>query len=276
MFASVELARRIDAAEAHMLAAMVELARGRGTPDVEATALGGGIASYVRPGAPMNKVIGLGFDGPIDAAALAGVERRWRTRKEPLQVELSTLARCETAEQFTARGYQLRAFENVLGADPAAAASGPPPPHPVERADDRDIEAWIACIADGFLQPDGSGAGTTDSFARADMIAAMQETMAVPGMRRYAVRIGGVLAGGASMRIDPQGVAQLCGAATLPAFRRRGVQTALLQARLREASAAGCDIAVITTQPGSKSQQNAQGRGFVLLYARAILVKPTS
>jgi hypothetical protein len=57
------------------------------------------------------------------------------------------------------------------------------------------------------------------------------------------------------------------------AHRRRGVQTALLSARLAGAAAAGCDIAVVTTQPGSKSQQNVQRRGFDLLYTRAVLVK---
>ena len=70
------------------------------------------------------------------------------------------------------------------------------------------------------------------------------------------------------------GIAQLTGAATAPAHRRRGVQTALLSARLAVAAAAGCDLAVVTTQPASKSQQNAQRRGFALLYTRAILVKP--
>ncbi len=35
----------------------------------------------------------------------------------------------------------------------------------------------------------------------------------------------------------------------------------------------GCDVAVVTTQPGSKSQQNTQRAGFDLLYTRAILVK---
>ena len=69
------------------------------------------------------------------------------------------------------------------------------------------------------------------------------------------------------------GLAQLTGAATLPAHRRRGVQTALLAAPLAEATAAGCDVAVIVTQPGSKSQQNAQRQGFDLLYTRAVLVK---
>jgi hypothetical protein len=51
------------------------------------------------------------------------------------------------------------------------------------------------------------------------------------------------------------------------------VQTALLQARLQDAARRGCDLAVITTAPGSKSQQNAQRRGFALLYARALHVK---
>jgi GNAT superfamily N-acetyltransferase len=67
------------------------------------------------------------------------------------------------------------------------------------------------------------------------------------------------------------GIAQLCGATTLPAHRRRGVQTALLEHRLALAQRAGCTIAVITTQPGSKSQQNAQKQGFALLYSRNVL-----
>ena len=70
-----------------------------------------------------------------------------------------------------------------------------------------------------------------------------------------------------------EGLAQFAGAATEPAHRRRGVQTALLSARLADAAAVGGDIAVITTVPGSKSQQNAQRQGFDLLYTRAVLLK---
>lgn len=44
--------------------------------------------------------------------------------------------------------------------------------------------------------------------------------------------------------------------------RHRGIEARL-----------GCDVAVVTTVPGSKSQQNAQRQGFDLLYTRAILVK---
>lgn len=49
----------------------------------------------------------------------------------------------------------------------------------------------------------------------------------------------------------------------------------LLAIRLAEAVAAGCDIAVVTTAPGSKSQQNVQRQGFHFLYTRAVLVKVT-
>ena len=67
---------------------------------------------------------------------------------------------------------------------------------------------------------------------------------------------------------------QLSGASTLPAHRRRGVQSALLRARLLDAADSGCTLAVVTTEPASKSQQNVQRAGFTLLYSRAILVRP--
>ena len=83
---------------------------------------------------------------------------------------------------------------------------------------------------------------------------------------------GGAGAGGGGLRIG-DGIAQFCGAATLPAFRRRGIQTALLRRRLRDARGAGCDLGIMAAQPGSRSHFNAQRQGFSLLYSRAVLVK---
>ncbi len=44
-------------------------------------------------------------------------------------------------------------------------------------------------------------------------------------------------------------------------------------ARLAEARKAGCDLAVICTQPGSGSQRNAERQGFQVVYARTMMVK---
>jgi GNAT superfamily N-acetyltransferase len=110
-----------------------------------------------------------------------------------------------------------------------------------------------------------------EEFPR-EVVARAERDFAAAGVARYAALADGVIVGGASFHLA-EGVAQLTGAATAPAHRRRGVQTALLSARLADAAAADCDIAVVTTQPGSKSQQNVQRRGFDLLYTRAVLVK---
>ena len=51
------------------------------------------------------------------------------------------------------------------------------------------------------------------------------------------------------------------------------MQKALLQCRLLDARAAGCDLAVVTTAPGSRSQENMMRNGFALLYSRAVLIR---
>jgi GNAT superfamily N-acetyltransferase len=74
------------------------------------------------------------------------------------------------------------------------------------------------------------------------------------------------------MRIDGS-LAQLAGAGTIPKARGRGVQKALLYRRLADARRAGCTLAVVTTAPGTRSQENVMRRGFELLYTRAILIR---
>ena len=63
-------------------------------------------------------------------------------------------------------------------------------------------------------------------------------------------------------------VVGLFGASTRPQFRRRGIQAAFLQRRLADAAREGCDIAMITTLPGSDSHRNVARRGFELLYTK--------
>lgn len=134
-----------------------------------------------------------------------------------------------------------------------------------------EFGAWLDVVAEGSVHPDTQGVPWHEEFPREVIIAAERDAAAA-GTVRYAALRDGVISGGATMRLA-EGVAQLTGAATAPAHRRRGVQSVLLSSRLADAAAAGCDVAVIITQPGSKSHQNAHRQGFDLLYARAVLVK---
>jgi GNAT superfamily N-acetyltransferase len=266
VFASIDLARRIEQAEARLIAAFASA-----VPGPVLRAIGGGVAALARPGSPINKVIGIGFE-PLDDGALAEIESLWLERGEPVRVELSSLADPEIAARLAARGYQLQGFENTLALDLTChhhARSQAVHVTPVEG--DHDDVVWRTIAVDGFASPDGSGAGG-DDLVRPALEQVMADVARAPGVTRYVARIESMPVGAASCRVD-LGLVQLCGATTLPAWRRRGVQRALLEQRLDDARAAGCSLAVITTAPGSQSQANAQRGGFALLYARAIMVR---
>lgn len=278
MFASIELGGRIERAECRLVADCTRAVAARtGDPAVFTTPIGGGLAAYAGPGMPMNKVAGLGFPGPVDTASLVAVEAAYAERGAPVQVELATLADRSIASMLTARGYTLEGFEDVLGlALPVATAPDVPGPGPgleIEVVQPPDDEAWTDVVVSGFCVPDTQGIESHESFPREMIEPMIRDMAAAEGMVRYLVRRDGVPAGGGTMRIC-DGVLQLCGASTLVDHRRRGVQTALLARRLADAGAQGADIAVVTTLPGSKSQENVQRQGFRKLYTRAVLVKP--
>jgi GNAT superfamily N-acetyltransferase len=65
-----------------------------------------------------------------------------------------------------------------------------------------------------------------------------------------------------------QGVALFGSSATVPELRGRGLQTALLDERMRYAFDHGCDLAMMAALPGSDSQRNAERQGFRIAYTR--------
>jgi GNAT superfamily N-acetyltransferase len=273
LFCSTTLAERIERAEVDLLTQGAEAARRRvvGGPSF-ARPVAGGLASFAEEGSPLNKIAGLGFGGVPSKAELDEIEQAFAARRTPVQVELAHIGDPTIGTLLTGRGYRLVSFENVLGLSLERTPERVTPAGvDVRPSGDDDLDAWVDVVTDGFAHPDLQGVASHEEFPR-DIVARAMRDLVAAGVLRYAARCEGALAGGASFRIFG-GVAQLAGAATTPAFRRRGVQTALLSARLADAAAAGCDVAVITTQPGSKSQQNAQRRGFDLLYTRAVLVK---
>jgi GNAT superfamily N-acetyltransferase len=260
LFATARLAARLDLAEARLCGAYAGI-QGRRGQDAFVTPIGGTIAVYGSPGAPFNKLAGLGLAGDLDEAALEELEEEFRRRDAPLQVELSTLANPAVGALLTRRGYVLVNFENVLAIpltppflddarrrqaeDQARGLS-------VERLQPDAVPLWIDAMIAGFMHPDTfDGPPSHETFSRETLERAYRDYGEVEGSVRYAVYRDG----------------------TLPEHRRKGVQSALLRARLIDAAQHGCDLATVTVQPGSKSMENALRAGFSLLYSRAILVK---
>jgi GNAT superfamily N-acetyltransferase len=271
ILATATLARRIEHAESTLITDFARPVQARlGEDRVFIQDIGGGTAVAAGPSAPFSKIAGLGFE-PLDEVALETVERQFARRATPVRVELSALGDPDIANRLTARGYRLVGFENVLGRAVAGLSAEATDvtvhPIPLDRAPE-----WIDILTTAFANPDVFDAPPSQEVVdRASIESALAEIAAIDSVHLYLATRDGRAAGGASMRLT-DGLVQLCGAGTLPAERRRGVQTALLQYRLADAAFHGCDLAIVTVQPGSVSQYNVQRQGFELLYTRAILV----
>ena len=305
LFATASLVRRIEQAEASLIAGFGRAAaRKQPGDEIYIGTIGGGTAVAAGPLAPMSKIAGLGFE-PIDEDALEQVEQEFARRRTPIRAEVASLADPEVGALLSRRGYVLSGFENVLGLDlgPSGAIARAPrlaaqsqarsgqAPRLAAQSQARSGQAgqtagvtaariapdesalWADTVVTGFLSPDTFDAPpsgeTVDRQALDDLFTNID---AVEGLVLYLARRDSEVAGGGSMRIC-NGVAQLCGASTLPQHRRHGVQTTLLRERLADARRGACDLAVVTTQPGSNSQQSTERQGFELLYVRAILIK---
>ncbi|MFD3707478.1 GNAT family N-acetyltransferase [Nocardia sp. NPDC058658] len=270
MFCDTEMAGRIERMETGAIVGGVRV--GSSSVGGFSQEIAGGAACFAGANSPLNKVVGVGFGGVPSAAQWAAVEAAYAEVGAPVQVELAHLADPRIGAALTARGYQLASFENVLGMRVGGRAWPVPQSVEVRCDDENSVDIWLDVVVDGFAHPDDEGVPAHEEFPR-DILATVIRDMAAAGdTHRYLAYRAGVPAGGASLRMS-DGIAALTGAATLPAHRRNGVQTALLSTRLNAAAAADCELAVITTQPGSKSQRNAQAQGFALLYTRAVLVK---
>jgi GNAT superfamily N-acetyltransferase len=286
LFCDAALAERIERAEAQLIAQASTATRTRRRDSAGfVRTIAGAVASYAEADSPFNKVAALGFAGVPTEADLSDLERAFRSLGSPVPIELSNLADPAVAELLTARGYRLTGYENVLGlslhglSPNALSPDGPPlasrsalePRSGVEvrLCRDDEYEAVLDLTVDAVLTPDAEGVPPAEGFPR-DVVGNAIRDMDSTGTRRYLALVDGVPAGSGGLRIT-DGIAYLAGAATAVRYRRRGVQTALIAARLADAIAAGCDIATVTTSPGTKSQQNVQRRGFDLLYTRALL-----
>jgi len=275
MFTTASLAARIERAECGSLKELAAAASARPGAEVFFRELGGGVATFLAPGSPANKLFGLGFSPLPAVEALAAVEDAFAAREAPLLAEVSSLANPAVGKLLTSRGYELIGFENVLGLSlrDGNVEADLDPSIQIIPVGSGDSQPWMEAVTTGFLNPDTfDGPPSHEAPTREELERVLGETFAAASFERILARRNGSVAGGASLRLQ-DGIALLAGAATVPEHRRRGVQTAMLRYRLQEAARRGCDVAAVTTQPGSKSTDNVQRFGFAVLYVRAILLK---
>ena len=159
-----------------------------------------------------------------------------------------------------ARGYRPIEVTNVMYQELGSESAKPSNPDiATRRIESSEADLWAEIAAKGWA---------TEHESLADFMLAFGKIAArTRGGHPFIAEINGAPVGVAGFAIYDD-VCLLSGATTVPEARRRGVQNALLAARLAYAREHGCKLAMMCALPGSQSQKNAQKNGFLIAYTR--------
>jgi hypothetical protein len=267
-FADLALARRLEMTDA---LAAVEFARSwarlnsfTGNPFI---AVGGGHAGFGGADSPLTQAFGLGLYRPVTEDDMSALEEFYSGHGAAVNIETCPLADISLLTLLNARGYRPMEYSNVFvreltDADLSALPDGANGVQ-VRSPREDEVENYSSVVIKSFVE----GAEISSS-----MLNVFVSCFHAERTYFFLAEIDGVAAGGGMVSIH-QGVASLGGAGTLPEFRNRGVQNALLLARLAKAVEEGCDLAMVATLPGSGSQRNVERHGFRVVYTRTKFIR---
>jgi GNAT superfamily N-acetyltransferase len=260
-FADLDLSRRLERAEGRSCLEFAE-ARGRLHPQSGATWIecAGAYAVFDGVNSPVTQSFGLGLFEPLSPAALDRIEAFFLDRGAAVVHEVSPLAGIGTLDLLCTRGYRPIELSSVLHQ---------PVEQPATNTHSGGVTVRVAGVEDAALctQLNARGWGhehpeLLDFFGVFGPVAFAREHSV-----NFVAELDGqpAAAGGLSLH---DGVALFAGATTIPEMRRRGLQAALLEARLRYAFEHGYDLAMMVAEAGSQSQRNAERKGFRIAYTR--------
>ncbi len=263
ILADLDLAKRLEPAEGHACVSFAD-ARRRVRPECKSEWIecGGGYAVFDGPDSPVTQCFALGIFEELTPPVLDRVEAFFRERSAPVWIELCPLAGVPAVDLLVSRNYHPVEISSVLyrTVESPGATSTPQAPTPWARPiEPHEVDLWSQVSANGWAHE-------------------------MPELKQFLVDLGGIIANrsdstcflagcgetaGAAGVLSLHGsVALFGGSATIPEMRPKGLQAALLQARMRYAHEHGCDIAMMVAMAGSGSQRNAERQGFRIAYTR--------
>jgi predicted N-acetyltransferase YhbS len=250
------------------------LAMGMATVAVEKRALAGGMLARGEPGTWLNAATGMGMNGPVSEAEIDELIAWYESTGVEPRIEVCPFADESLVKGLSARGFVVKQFENVFFREGGEVV----PPSPLGEGivigllsptDEKAVWEFAAAVARGFTK-DGHEPEAVD-------VSLMARVVTRPAVLAFAARAEGRIVGGGAMevpKVDGPKAAALFALAVLPAYRRRGVQQALIAARLRAAAEAGATVVTISALPGVATERNARRMGFQVAYTKVVLVRP--
>jgi len=195
-----------------------------------------------------NQVLGLDAD---DLGNLDTILRFYREDGLGCDLQVNThFLEPETARRLAEKQVLVTRIVSTQYGVPTAAPP-PPPGVTVRQMADEERDDCLHLFLDVFEVPPEEREG----FLRTERLESSQ-----PGSRLYIASVDGVPAAAAALDIR-DGIGHLTAGATLPQFRRRGCQKALIERRLADAQEEGCDLALGNAASYSGSRHNMERAG---------------
>lgn len=252
MEVDVGLIRRLEATAAAGSVALVEAIKALDPSTVaDSRRFLDGALVAMGPGRHVNRAIGVTLDH-LSPSDVETIEAFFVDRCVAPMIELSAWAPTSTVEALSKRGYVSEWIRSTFARRPGVAAASSSTDLRIDRVEQRHHERWLRVFNDGFGAVDRDAVVANDEIGRASLVA--------PDSHIFLACIDGKPVGCGSVHIV-DGVAWLGGAATLPTFRRRGVQAALIAHRLAFAAATGCELAAVSRSPTGLRRATSFGSG---------------
>jgi GNAT superfamily N-acetyltransferase len=260
LFSDLTLSRRLERAEGHGCVQFAA-ARRKLFPESGSCWMKCAGADVVFDGvdSPVTQTFGLGLFESLTGAALDEIERFFLDRGAPVHHEVSPLAGVPAFDLLASRGYRPCELSSMMYRPVEVPSSEAPAEISVRLIGSDEAQLWADISAQGWTHERPE---LTDFMRQFGALLAVREDSPC-----FLAEIDGQPAAAGALLIHG-GVALFAGAATIPQFRRRGLQAALVQARMRCAFDHGCDLAVMAAEAGGESQRNAERKGFHIAYTR--------
>jgi GNAT superfamily N-acetyltransferase len=221
----------------------------------------GGALIAMGRGKYVNRAIGM-TTSELSADDIDEIERFFADRQLPSMIELSSWAPASTLNELAKRKYVPAWFRSVFALTPGPTAAASNLDLRIDRVGDDDADRWLEVFARGFEAEHGAIRLANDEIGEASRRA--------PNSHTFLAFLDDEAVGCGSVQIV-DGVAWLGGAATIPAFRQRGVQAALVAHRLRLVAEEGCELAAVTALSSGPSARNIVRLGFQHTHTQVVV-----
>jgi len=225
----------------------------------------GGQAIFTGMDSPLNRVVGMGFDRPVNIDDLECLEAFYANKNIVPRIDLCPLADESLFETLRQKNYSVESFQNVL-IYPLSEIHTLQMPQGIDvrQSNQEEANLWILTTAQGF---------ESNEVPTQESLNILSPNFYAENAACFFAWVDGNPAGGAGM-YSHEDIVELGGASTRMAYRRRGVQTALINGRIKAAHENGNRLAMVLTEPASYSQRNLEKIGFRLAYTKVIMTKP--